>query len=109
MASHYQIYYDYMQSKYELTPDSEELLFSFDELYNEANEGVILIRRNPLNMKFQMQVFIDMSNIFKERRERALQEFWRQSEIRHPHIFEIDQHYLVLDTPKAPRSLIYFA
>ena len=66
--SHFQIYHDYMQSKYILTPDSEEFLVSFDELYNESNEGMILIRRHPLSMKFQMQVFIDMSNIYKERR-----------------------------------------
>ena len=41
---------------------------NFDELYNEKNEGMIVVQRNYLNNKFELLTFIDISNTFKEKR-----------------------------------------
>lgn len=72
-----------------------------DELYSDPAEGLVLIRRNPLNMKFQTQTFIDVSSIFKDKRSKAVKEFKKYAEFRHPNIVQIDPNYLLLDTPKA--------
>lgn len=49
-----------------------ELLSCYDELYSEVTEGQVVVRRNPLSMKFELLTFIDISNIFKEKKQKAI-------------------------------------
>ena len=45
-----------------------DLLLCYDELYSEVMEGQVILRRNPLSLKFELLTFIDISNIFKEKK-----------------------------------------
>jgi len=65
-----QFYIDHMVKKYRL--NDTEFLMTFDELYNEPNDGQIIIRRNPLNLKFEFFTFIDLTNTHKDKKQQAL-------------------------------------
>ena len=81
---------------------------AWDELYNEPNDGQIIIRRNLLTLKFEFLVFIDISNIFKDKRQKALRLVEQLQKLNHPNLLAIEDNYQLLDSKKVQNGIILF-
>jgi hypothetical protein len=61
---------EYLRKKHSL--ESTDHLQNYDELYNEKADGQILIHRNPVTLQFEFLSFIEISNLFKDKRQKAI-------------------------------------
>ena len=61
---------EYLRKKHSL--ESTDHLQNYDELYYEKADGQILIHRNPVTLQFEFLSFIEISNLFKDKRQKAI-------------------------------------
>jgi hypothetical protein len=95
-----------MKQKHNL--DSVTHLENCDELYNEKADGQILIRRSILNLKFEFLLFIDISNFFNDKRQKAIDMAELLNKLKHPNLLNLTADYILLDSDQEEKSILLF-
>ena len=82
-------------------------MLNFDELYYEAKDGQIVMQRNSLTLKFEFLTFIDMDNMLKEKKAKAIKVATSYNNLNNPNILNITK-FEVLNTPHNSQAHIVF-
>ena len=80
---------------------------NYDEIYTEKSDGQIILQRNLVNLKFEFYTFVDISNIYKEKRPKALKITKIISGFKHPNLLII-KNYKLIPSAKMQRGIILF-
>lgn len=80
---------------------------NYDEIYTEKSDGQIILQRNLVNLKFEFYTFVDISNIYKEKRPKAHKITKIISGFKHPNLLNI-KNYKMIQSAKMQGGIILF-
>jgi len=61
-----------------------------------------------VNLQFEFLLFVDISNLFKEKKQKAIQLAQIYDNLNHPNLLNLTQKQILLDSGNADTSLILF-
>ena len=61
-----------------------------------------------MNLQFEFLLFVDISNLFKEKKQKAIQLAQIYDNLNHPNLLNLTQKQILLDSGNADTSLILF-
>lgn len=61
-----------------------------------------------MNLQFEFLLFVDISNIFKEKKQKAINLAQIYDNLNHPNLLNLTQKHILLDSQLSDTSLILF-
>ena len=61
-----------------------------------------------MNLQFEFLLFVDISNVFKEKKQKAIHLAQIYDNLNHPNLLNLTQKHILLDSQLSDTSLILF-